>query len=208
MKRIFLLLITLIVLLESCSKHKQEVNWYSEIRSANKLVLASMTISKIATIDDIPLSESKGLKQKADAIVSSLKIGDRVAAYSYDTYLKAYIDLSNLMPEDIIIDEKSKTITLLLPQVQTEFAGRDLGMREEHYRVTGLRSQINAKERTALKEKMNSLLKEEVENDPAFKSIITDRAKTKARLYFETLLAESGYTPVVMFKPSVNLKTE
>lgn len=93
----------------------------------------------------------------------------------------------------------------MLPPVQTEFAGRDLGMREEHYRVTGLRSQINAKERAEIKEKMNASLKKEVENDPAFKNILIDRAKKQAVMYFENMFAGTGYTPVVVFKPSITL---
>ena len=189
----------------ACSRAEHTPDWFSEIRSANKLVLASMSISKMATIDDMDFSKAKGFKQSADALMASLKVGDRVAAYSYDTYLKAYIDLSNLSPDDVKIDEDSKTITIMLPPVQTEFAGRDLGMREEHYRVTGLRSQINAKERAEIKEKMNASLKKEVENDPAFKNILIDRAKKQAVMYFDNMFADTGYTPVVVFKPSITL---
>lgn len=203
--RCFLTILAALAVTAACSRAEHTPDWFSEIRSANKLVLASMSISKMATIDDMDFSKAKGFKQSADALMASLKVGDRVAAYSYDTYLKAYIDLSDLSPDDVKVDEDSKTITIMLPPVQTEFAGRDLGMREEHYRVTGLRSQINAKERAEIKEKMNASLKTEVENDPAFKNILIDRAKKQAVMYFDNMFAGTGYTPVVVFKPSITL---
>ena len=203
--RCFLTILAALAVTAACSRAEHTPDWFAEIRSANKLVLASMSISKMATIDDMDFSKAKGFKQSADALMASLKVGDRVAAYSYDTYLKAYIDLSNLSPDDVKIDEDSKTITIMRPPVQTEFAGRDLGMREEHYRVTGLRSQINAKERAEIKEKMNASLKKEVENDPAFKNILIDRAKKQAVMYFDNMFADTGYTPVVVFKPSITL---
>ncbi len=52
-----------------------------------------------------------------------------------------------------MIDETAKTAELTLPAIRTEFQGRDIAMKEEHYRVTGLRSQIGSKERAELKEK-------------------------------------------------------
>ncbi len=196
------------LMLASCKSENGKNEWYSEIRSADKLVLASMTISKMATIDDMTFAEANGIRQRADAILSSLKLGDRVAAYSYDTHLRAFIDLSQLKPEDIQVDEEAKTLTISLPPVQTEFAGRDIGLREEHYRVTGLRSHINSKERAELKEKMNELLKQEIENDPTFKNILIDRAKNKARIYFNSLFEGSGYTPTVIFSTNVINKND
>ncbi|MDO4319541.1 MAG: DUF4230 domain-containing protein [Bacteroidales bacterium] len=174
--------------------------FYTELRSVDKLVLASMTITKMATIDDIRLSEAKGIKQTADALLSKLKIGDRVAAYSYDTYLRAYIDMSELRPDDIRVDEATKCVTINLPAVRTEFAGREPGMREDHYRVTGLRSAVDARERADLKERMNTHLKQEVEEKDTFSAALMDRAKDKARRYFESLLAPAGYSAVVTFK--------
>ena len=43
-------------------------NYLSEVKSVNKLVLAQMTISKMATIDDIDLSKAEGLKQTAAGV--------------------------------------------------------------------------------------------------------------------------------------------
>lgn len=187
-------------LLSGCRKEDESLRIYSEIKSVDKLMLAQMTISKMATIDDITLSEAKNMRQTADAILNSIKIGDRIAAYSYDTYLRAYIDLSELSPDDITIDEESRSIHVTLPTIRTEFAGRDLPIREDHYRVTGLRSNINAKERAQIKERMNESLKSEVRRNPEFKSRVTAEARRKATSYFESLLGAQGYSATISFK--------
>lgn len=38
-------------------------DYFSEVKSVNKLVLAQMTITKMATIDDIDLEKAEGIKQ-------------------------------------------------------------------------------------------------------------------------------------------------
>lgn len=178
----------------------QQRNYLSEVKSVNKLVLAQMTISKMATIDDIDLSKVDGMRQMAAGLMDAVKVGSRKAAYSYDTYLKAYVDLSSLTPEDIKVDDATKTITLMLPPVQTEFAGRDMEIREDHYRVSGMRSHIDAKERAEIKERMNTALKQEVEDKSEFRSRIEADARTKADAYFKALLGSDGYTVIVNFK--------
>lgn len=189
-----------VFMLAGCAHEEDSRNYYSEVKSVNKLVLAQMTVSKMATIDDLKLEEANGLKQAAGALIDAMKIGDRKAAYAYDTYLRASIDLSALAPEDVRVDKKARTITLNLPAVTTEYLGRDLGIREIHYRVTGLRSQIDAEERAAVKEKMNTMLKREVEDRPFFREKLIAQAKTKAVAFFQALLGSEGYTVAVNFK--------
>ena len=174
--------------------------YVSEIRSLNKLVVGQMTISKMASVDDLKLDEADGMKQTASALISAIKIGDRKAAYSYDTYLQAFIDLSDLDADDVVVDEDEKTITITLPPVQTEFRGRDMGIREEHYRVTGLRSSINPDERARLKEKMNAALKREVEQDATFREALKAKGEQKAAKVIEKLVATDGYSVNVKFK--------
>ena len=190
------------VMLTGCQylEHKEETqrNYLSEVKSVNKLVLAQMTISKMATVDDIDLSKAEGMKQMAAGLIDAVKVGK--AAYSYNTYLRAYIDLSGLTDEDVKVDEAAKTITLTLPKVQTEFAGRDLGIREDHYRVTGLRSEIDPKERAEIKEQMNAALKEEVEKKSDFRAKLTSEATAKCDAYFKSLLGGDGYNVIVNFK--------
>lgn len=198
-----ILILAIAALLASCAHRPDAADAvYGELRSVDKLTLASMAISKMATVDDMTFDEARGLRQTADAVLSSFKIGDRVAAYSYNTYLRAYIDMSALQPGDIHIDRDARRITVDLPAIRTEFAGRDPGLREEHYRVTGLRSSINADERARIKERMNTRLKAEVEADNTFRDILVQRAQAKARRYFSDLLATDGYTVTVNFKNS------
>ena len=178
----------------------REKLYYEEARSVNKLVLAGMTISKMATVDDISLDEAEGLKETAAALLDAVKLGKRRAAYSYNTYLRAYVDLSTLAPDDIEVDNAGKSVTLTLPPIHTEYLGRDMEIREEHYRVTGLRSKIDATERAKIKEHMNTLLKNEVERNPMFRDKLVEEAKAKARIYFSSLLGKDGYTVNIKFK--------
>lgn len=188
------------VISAGCSRNDTSLRFYSEIKSVDKLILARMTISKMATIDDITLNEAKNLRQTADALINAVKIGDRIAVYSYDTYLRAYMDMSELQPGDITVNEDAHTVSVVLPAIKTEFEGRDLPIRENHYRVTGLRSRIDAKERAAIKEQMNESLKEEVRRNPAFQNHIKAEARRKAIAYFESLLSGEGYTADISFK--------
>lgn len=172
----------------------------SEVRSVDKLVLAQMTISKMATIDDLSLENADGLKQTVEALGDAVKIGSRKGAYSYDTYMRAYIDMSTFTESDVDIDPQSKTITMSLPPVQTELVGRDPAIREDHYRVTGLRSAIDSRERAAVKEKMNAALKKEIDTNPAFRDRLVEQARAKARAYFASLGEAEGYSVTVNFK--------
>ena len=172
----------------------------SEIKAVNKLVLSQMTISKMASISDLDITKAQGLKQTISAALDAVKIGDRKAAYSYDTYMRAYIDLSTLSEDDITIDESAKTISITLPAIKTEFSGRDAELREDHYRVSGLRSQIDANERAELKEKMNTALKREVESDKTFRTKLTESAKMRGKQYCEDLCSRYGYKATVDFK--------
>lgn len=200
-QNIFVLFLTAACcLLAGCRKDDDSMKLYTEVRSVNKLVLAQMTVTQMAAVDDISLEDAKGMKQTIAAMADALKIGSRKAAYSYSTYLRAYMDMSEFQPSDITIDNRHKTIILNLPDVKTEFAGRDMEIKEEHYRVSGLRSEINASERAALKEKMNTQLKEKVRENPEFKEKLESQARAKAKDYFSSLLEKEGYRVTVNFK--------
>ncbi|MDE6121923.1 MAG: DUF4230 domain-containing protein, partial [Duncaniella dubosii] len=135
-----------------------------------------------------------------DAFINGIKFGDRIAAYSFQTYIDAYIDLSELKSSDVEVDEKRKFIKLTLPAIQTQYIGRDLGVQEEHYRVTGLRSEITAQERAMLKDKMSLALKEDVENNDEYRSLLVKEAQTKARGFFTILLNGYGYDCEIDFR--------
>lgn len=184
--------LTLPLLAAGCAQ-KQEVNIVHELHDVQKLVLAEMTINKVGKISD---DGAKGIH----AIVNNLKVGKRIAAYSFQTYLEAYIDLSELNDADVVVDEASKTVTLTLPPVRTQYLGRDLGVTEEHYRVSGLRSNITAEERAALKEEMNKSLKEDVRNNDEYRSMLVEEAQKKARGFFSILLRDRGYKSNINFR--------
>jgi len=173
---------------------------YSELKSVNKIVLARMSVSKMATIEDLDFKDADGLKQTGVALLDAIKIGERKAAYSYDTYIRAYVDMSDFSPEDVSVDDVVGSIVIKLPEIRTEFAGRDAAIREEHYRVTGLRSAIDPKERADMKEKMNTVLKAEVEANPVFRRKIIDVAKSKGDSFFRALAAKDGYTVTISFE--------
>ncbi|MDE5665799.1 MAG: DUF4230 domain-containing protein [Duncaniella sp.] len=176
----------------SCRKEK-EINVFHELQDVQKLVLAEMSLNKVGTISDVG---AKGV----DAFINGIKFGDRIAAYSFQTYIDAYIDLSELKSSDVEVDEKRKFIKLTLPAIQTQYIGRDLGVQEEHYRVTGLRSEITAQERAMLKDKMSLALKEDVENNDEYRSLLVKEAQTKARGFFTILLKEYGYDCEINFR--------
>lgn len=185
----------------------------SKIESVQKLTLARMTVKKTASIDDLRLEDAKGARQIAAAISDALKIGDRKAVYSYDTYLIAWIDPREIQPSDISVNHQERRISISLPKIHTSVAGREPEFHEDHYRVTGLRSQISPAERAALKESMNTQLKNEVENDPAFTAVLSDWGRRRAESFFRQLLATDGYTVDVFWKengpalinPEINL---
>lgn len=194
--------IALVLMLSACTKQtRADYNYVDELRSVNKLVLAQMTVSKMATIDDLPLDDARGIKQTAAAMLDIIKIGNRKAAYSYDTYLRAYVDMSQLSPDDVRVDHDARTVSITLPPIETEFEGRDITVKEDHYRVTGLRSNIDQYERAEMKEMMNASLKNEVESNPEFRRRLIREAQAKARAYFEALADNKGYTVIVDFKP-------
>lgn len=200
-KKLIQILMALPLLLLAACGHKAETPaFYEEVRSVNKLVVARMSIQKIATIDDIRMQEAQGTKQQLAAIVDALKVGDRVAAYSYHTFLRAYIDMSLLQPEDVSVDEENKTVNIKLPPVQVEIEGRDAALKEEHYRVTGLRSKINPKERALLKEQMNTMVKEEIDKNSGFRDALAEQGRKKAADYFSSLIAPNGYKASITFK--------
>ncbi len=175
-KRKILLLATGIMLCLSCTRQEDHRELYQELKSADKMIFASMSITKTATIDK-----------------SREFFGKRIAVYSYDTYMHAYIDMSALSEDDISFDDKAGTVHITLPPIVTEISGRDMELRKEY-------DNIDARERAELKELANTSLKKELQDNKAFTSQLTDAAKHKARQYFESLFGEKGYSAVIDFK--------
>lgn len=169
-------------MLTGCSKPDNRL--YSEIKSVDKMVFATMSITKTAKMESSDW----------------YTIGKRIAVYSYDSYLRAYIDLSALQMDDLVFDDKAKTVKVTLPPVMTEVTGRDMEMKKEYENIGLLRSELDSKERAEIKEIANKSFKEEVEENPSFQEHLIESAKRKARKYFETLFAANGYTASIDFK--------
>lgn len=184
-KKLVILSGLFICLLSSCSK-SNNAELYQEIKSVDKLVLAKMSITKTAKMESSDW----------------YTVGKRIAVYSYDTYMRAFVDLSALQFEDIIYDDENKIVKVFLPPIETEITGRDMTMNKVYDSIGLLRDSLDSKERAEIKEKANISFKEEVEHNPIFREHLTDAAKRKARKYFESIFSANGYTASIDFKTS------
>ncbi len=187
--RCFTACVMAMVLLASCTKTDNK-DLYQEIKSVDKMVFAKMAITKTVYNNQENL------------------LGRRYAAYSYDTYSRAYIDLSSLQTEDLVFDEKNKTVKVTLPPVIAELTGRDVEMREVYKNITGTRFDLDEKDISRLKEDGNKSLKKEWEENPMFKNHLIDAAKRKARKYFESIFETNGYVASIDFKSSNSTDNE
>ena len=180
---------TLAALLSSCAKTDNN-GLYQEIKSVDKMVFAKMSITKTVVNNQENL------------------LGRRIAGYSFDTYSRAYIDLSSFQVEDLVFDDKNKTVKVILPPVKAELIGRDCEMREAYKNITGLRWDLDEKELNSLKEEGNKSMKDEWESNPMLKAHLIEAAKRKARKYFEEIFENSGYTASIEFKDSKDSKID
>ncbi|MCM1491556.1 MAG: DUF4230 domain-containing protein [Muribaculum sp.] len=180
-------LITLLSIALTCNCSKQDdshTELYQEIKSADKIVFASMAVTKTAKTE------------RSDWY----KIGKRIAVYSYDSYLQAYIDLTSLQTDDFVFDDKAKTVSVTLPPIEVEIAGRDIEMKKVYENISLFRSDIDAKERAEIKERANKSFMKEVKENPMFSKKLTESAERKARKYFEALFEANGYTATITFR--------
>lgn len=189
------------LLLSSCKeKADPEMEMVSRLRDVSRLELAQMTVGKVGMISDHKYEDAKTLEQKTRAMLDAMKIGNRVGVYSYDTYLTAYIDLSEISADDIEIDKKTNVAHVTLPAIQVITDGREPQLHEVHYRVTGMRSSIKPEERARLKAQMAAEVKKEMAANEGSKEVLRDEARRKATAWFSEILTEWGYTPDISFK--------
>lgn len=180
-----------LLLLAGCTRN-DKTGLYQEIKSVDKMVVATMAISKVAKIKD---NHWWNLGQR------------RVAVYSYNAYMRAYIDMSALQMEDLVFDDDAKTVKVYLPPVVTEIIGRDMEMNSEYENIELGRREITPDERAQMKEEANADFKKEVVDNAVFRNQLTEAAKRKARKYFETVFEANGYTASIEFKSSNLLPT-
>ena len=169
---------------ETTDRIPATVELYQELKSVDKMVFASMSITK-------------SVQMQSDAWY---KVGKRIAVYSYDSYMRAYIDMSQLQESDMVFDEANHTVQITLPPVATEVTGRDMTMRKEYENIGLFRSELDSKERAEMKEKANESFVREVQQNPQFNKQLTEAAQRKARKYFEAMCESAGYVASITFK--------
>ena len=173
------------IFLFACSKDQapDHTQLYEEIRHVNRMEFASLAVTKTVKTER----------------TDWYKVGKRIAVYSYDTHLKAFIDMNLLAPDDLSFDEENKTVVVTLPPIHIEIAGRDMEMRKEYENVGMFRTEISSQERAKMKEKANEELMMELKGNPEYKQRLEHTARQKARSYFETLFRNAGYNSVIRF---------
>ena len=186
MKKIYLSLLSAAMLsAASCAKkpadHQPE---YHELKSVNKLILSRAAISKTAR------------KETSEWY----KVGKRIAVYSYDSYLQTYINLGELSPEDLTFDDTARTVSVKLPPIQIESAGRDMELRLEYENIGLLRSELSSKERAQMKEQANEEYRREITENSELRQTLIVSGQQKARIYIESLFAARGYSASITFK--------
>lgn len=203
MKRInaiLTLMLLLLPVLTGCGKKEEKLDLPTRLQDVSRLELARMTVGKVGMISDPKVSEAKDFLGKAQAALNKMKVGTRIGVYSYDTYLTAYVDLSDLREGDITVDEESGVVTVTLPPVQVMTDGREPQLHEEHYRVTGLRSSITPSERATLKAQMAREVKAQMDSDKEGNAMLRKAAEAKAKNWVAQLLENWGYQAVVTFR--------
>lgn len=186
MKPFFLkFLIMLPIIIGACSEKPvaDHTQLYEEIRQVNRMEFASLALTKNVKTNR----------------TGKYKVGKRIAVYSYDTYLKAFIDLNLLAPDDLEFDEENKTVRVTLPPIQIEAVGRDMELKKEYENIEFFRSKPTPQERAQMKEQANSELMKELKGNPEYKVRLEQTGRQKARSYFETIFRNAGYTPYVRF---------
>lgn len=156
---------------------------FENIKSAHRMVFATMTITKAVRTDR----------------TAWYKVGQRVAVYSYDTYMDASVDLSSLSPDDIVWNDSDSTVTVTLPPVVTSLSGRDPQLRLDYENIGVFRSEISSEERATMKEQANAELRREVAENPVFRENLTAQAREKARQWLTALLGTDGWKVNVNF---------
>ena len=176
-------IVALAIIAAGCTR-KDEPQLYDRIKSTDKIVFATMAISKTA-------------KFESDKWYT---IGKRIAVYSYDTYLQAYIDMTLLQADDIEIDHSRHTMRITLPAIETQLTGRDMTLRKEYENIGPLRSDLDARERAMMKEQANESLLKELDSNTIFRQQLIKDAQQKARMYFQALAQKNGYTAEINFR--------
>lgn len=178
--------VLLVLILVSCDKEVAEVITVEQ-EKANVCSFA-----KGADLGTVEYTVVKVIK--ANDVPEWYKFGDRKILFNCKATLKAGIDMAKFSEEDVTIDQVSKHITICLPAPQLlnlDIKPDDIKLVYE--KVSFFRSDFSANDR-------NSLLaqgEKDINDNIAELGILAD-AEKNARLYFETMLQQMGYTSVTI----------
>lgn len=193
MYRLFsFLTVSILLLASACSRPDKEEkgmqpaspDFFTELRSVSKINFATMTVTKSITTER----------------TKWYKIGKRIGVYSYDAYLRGYIDMNELRPEDISVNEEKRSVEVRLPAIRTEVAGRSPELRKEYEHIDFFRSRPDSRERAELKEMANEDFLREVKQNSELTEALARTTRHKAEAYFSALIEARGYSPVISFK--------
>lgn len=156
-------------------------DFYQEVSHVGKMEFGTMKVSKTITTERS----------------AWYKVGSRIAAYSYDITLRAYIDLDEMDENDIKADEASHTIEINLPAVKVEIAGRSAELKKEYEHIGFFRSHPDSRERAELKEIAYKEFEKEFRSNPEYVETLRETASRKARLWLGAIGERRGYRIVV-----------
>lgn len=202
MKKILTAIALSAALLCGCGGEEKRVDVAATLRNVSRLDLASMSVGKVGMISDPEISAAKGVRETARAMLNAMKVGTRIGVYSYDTYVTAYIDLSELRDGDVAVDEEHRKVRVVLPPVRVTVDGRDPRLIEEHVRISGLRSSITPRERALLKGKMAAEVRKEISSDSRIEESLKASARLKGKTWLASLLSDLGYEASIEFRNS------
>ncbi len=204
MKRIIGILFCAIIIVGCSKEENQEQRMLTRLQAVNELELARTTVSKTFTVRDQYFddeeTESHGIRdvfaRLFNRIEHSSKAGDRVGVYGVRRTFSAYIDLSEMTPEDIVIE--NNILKISLPPIKTRVLGNDLQTELFHERISGLRDEISETERIKMKEKATAEIDREMlaDNSRMTEDMI-HQAKMRIQTWIITLARDWGYDPEI-----------
>lgn len=177
---------------------------YQSIKDINELQLMEFSLTKTVTIDENLEDESSNwissIKNIINTAENKLKKGSRVGVYGISRDYKVTLDISQLTPNDIVINNNN--ISLSIPDVEISSLGDNLKPIVYHERVSAWRSDIGLEERERMMRKASKILdKEFQESSDSLYAEIKKQARFKAESWFKSILKDWGYNHI-----EVNIK--
>ena len=188
------------IFLFSC---KEKPDLYQSIKDINELQLMEFSLTKTVTIRD---RYDEDLEDESNNWISSitkvinaaekkLKKGNRVGVYGISRDYEVTLDISQLTPNDIVINNNN--ISLLIPDVEIRSLGDNLKPIVYHERFSAWRSDIGLEERERMMRKASKILdKEFQESSDSLYAEIKKQARLKAESWFKSILKDWGYNHI------------